>query len=488
MLFGSLGQLAYLSRYAADGTVESGVSRLDESSLTGESAPVDKVVGDDVYAGTTNDSGALEVTVRRVGEESTHGRIVALIRAAERHRAPIMRTAERYAKWFTPVIVALAALTWLLTHDAHRAVTMLIVGCPCAFVLATPTAAVAALARAAREGVLVKGGQFLEACRDLDTVAFDKTGTLTTGRPRVEAVYPLNGWEERDVLRVAALAERSADHPLARAILEAAEAHDALPTVRPEETLAEHGVGVTATAEGGSVSVGSERLLERLGVAPSEQGRRCVQTARDGGRTALFVLADHTLVGVLAVEDTIRPEAAETVAALRELGIGSFRVLTGDALEVATAVADRLGLPGSAVHAGLLPGEKQAAVRALQTEGHHVCFVGDGTNDGPALTEAHVGVSIGSRGNTVALETADIVLMRDGLRGLPFVIQLGRRTVRTINQNLLFFGLLYNVSLLCLSAVGLLTPALGAVGHNVGSVAVVLNSARLLRVGRAARP
>jgi Cd2+/Zn2+-exporting ATPase len=472
----------------ADGTVASGVSRVDESSVSGESAPVDKEPGDEVCAGTANDNGALEVTVARVGQESTHGRIVALIEAAERHRAPIMRTAERYARWFTPVIVVLAAAVWLVTHDLHRAVTMLIVGCPCAFVLATPTAAVAAMARAARAGVLIKGGQYLEACRELDTVIFDKTGTLTTGQPRVVQVLPLAGAGEQEVLRVAALVERNADHPLGRAVLQSAAARGALPKAGAADTIAMAGAGISGLDGASRIAVGSERLLERLEVDLPPAASSQAQAIRATGRTVLYVVSGDSLIGLISVEDAVREEAAECLERLRAMGVEELHMLTGDAPEVAAAVARAAGLPAHAVGAGMLPGEKQKKVRELQRQGRRVCFVGDGANDGPALAEAHVGVSIGSRGNTVALETADIVLMRDGLQRLPFALALGRRTVGIINQNLLLFGLLYNVALLALSAMGVLTPILGAVGHNVGSVAVVLNSARLLRVGRAPRP
>ncbi|OHB78385.1 MAG: hypothetical protein A2V98_03250 [Planctomycetes bacterium RBG_16_64_12] len=466
---------------AADGVIEEGQSQLDESMLTGESVPVDKAPGDRVSAGTINGSGSLVVRVERTGSESTQGRIVQLVEEAERHRAPILRAAEAYAKWFTPTILLLAALVWLFTGEPLRAVTVLIVGCPCAFVLATPTAVVAALGRASKSGILIKGGEYLEACSKIRVVALDKTGTLTTGNCRIRDVVAFNGTSPEQLLGQAARLESGADHPLARAIVK--RARQAGAEVAGTSIHREAGLGISEVGSGEihPWRIGNRRFIEGHGVQLDPEAERRADSLRAEGYGLLFVCEGNQLRGMLTVDDQIRPEAASTLASLRTAGYDDLHILTGDSEAVARRVARHLDVPPERTFAGLLPEDKYHFIESLEREGRRVLYVGDGTNDGPALAVASVGVSIGSRENTVALETADVVLMRDGLAGLPLLVDLGRATTRTINQNLILFGLLFNAAMLCLSGLGVLTPILGALGHNAGSAAVVLNSARLLR-------
>lgn len=467
-----------------DGVVVEGAGDVDESMLTGESVPVCKTCGDRVSAGTINCEGALKIRTERTGGETTQGKIVQLVTEAEQHRAPILRVAEAYAKWFTPVILTLATVIWLATGDAHRAVTILIVGCPCAFVLATPTAVVAALGRASRSGVLIKGGKYLEACAQVVALALDKTGTLTAGRYRVADVISLNGLAPRDILYHAARLESAAEHPVAHAVV-AHTRERGIELVRAANIQREAGLGVTELPGLDARAVwhcGNERLMRRQQVALPPEICARTEALTAAGNTVLYLAEGRELQGVLVLEDEIRPEAQETLQRLAADGYGEVTVLTGDHASVAHRVAGQLGISPERVKAGLFPKDKYEYIEEMEKAGRRVCYVGDGANDGPALAVATVGVSIGSRENTVALETADVVLMKDGLRPLPFLLQLAKATRRTINQNILVFGLAYNLLMLCLSAAGILTPILGALGHNLGSVAVVLNSARLLRL------
>ena len=465
---------------AADGLVEDGESQVDESLLTGESAPADRGPGDLVSGGTINESGSLTVRVERVGQESAHGKVLRLIEEAESHRAPILRAAEAYARWFTPAVLTLAGIVWTASGDVHRAVTMLIVGCPCAFALATPTAIVAAISRAAREGLLIKGGRYVEGCAGVSAIAFDKTGTLTMGECRVVDVVPADGTTPAGLLAAAARLEAAADHPLARAV-QARAAADGVAVSESLAILREAGLGITGQdSDGRGVwRLGNARFMARHGV---DVGRLETDAARlrDRGLSIVYVARGGEAKGLLSIQDEVRPEAREVIAALRADGLGDVRILSGDARPVALAVAAAVGVDPANVSAELLPEQKYEQVQTLEREHGRLCYVGDGANDGPALSVATVGVSLGSRHDTVALETAAVVLMRNSLSALPFLFRLSRRTTRTINTNLVFFGLLFNAGMLALSSAGILTPILGALAHNVGSVSVVLNSARLL--------
>jgi len=465
---------------AADGQVEEGESDVDEALLTGESAPADKGPGDLVSGGTVNASGSLTIRVQRVGAESAHGKVLQLVRDAEAHRAPILRAAESYARWFTPGVLALAAAVWAATGDAHRAVTMLIVGCPCAFVLATPTAIVAAMSRAAREGLLIKGGRYVEGCARVDGIVFDKTGTLTRGECRVVDVVAADGCSGETILAAAARLEAAADHPLARAILARASA-DGVAVAAGRAIHREAGLGITGRDDDGNGAwrLGNERFMGRHGVDVGRLRPRA-GLLRDQGLSVVYVARGREAKGLFSIEGEVRPEARAVVRRLRAEGLSRVQILSGDTLPVTLALAARVGVDPADVFADLLPEQKYEHIRGLERDARRLCYVGDGANDGPALSVATVGVSLGSRHNTVALETASVVLMRNDLSALPFLFRLCRAATRTINQNLFLFGLLFNAAMLALSSAGLLTPILGALAHNVGSVSVVLNSGRLL--------
>jgi Cd2+/Zn2+-exporting ATPase len=465
---------------AADGQVEDGESQVDESLLTGESEPADRGPGDFVSGGTVNESGSLTVRVRRIGDESAHGKVLRLIKDAESHRAPILRAAESYARWFTPGVLTLSGVVWAATGDVQRAVTMLIVGCPCAFVLATPTAIVAAMSRAAREGLLIKGGRYVEGCARVAAIAFDKTGTLTKGECRVADVIPAESCSRAALLAAAARLEAAADHPLARAIQARAVA-ESVAVTESLSILREAGLGIAGRVEDGGEAwrLGNARFMDRHGIDVGQLEPHA-ERLRAQGLSIVYVARGSEAQGLFSIEDEVRPEARGVIGELRADGLREVRILSGDARPVALAVAASVGVDPADVFAELMPEQKYERVQDLERQHGRLCYVGDGANDGPALSVATVGVSLGSRHDTVALETAAVVLMRNGLSALPFLFRLTRAATRTINQNLVVFGLMFNAAMLALSSAGFLTPILGALAHNVGSVSVVINSARLL--------
>ena len=460
-----------------DGIVLSGESGIDESGLTGESIPVEKATKDEVYTGTLNLDGALQVEARKVGENSTYGRIVELIKEAEEQRVPPRPMADHFIAWYTPIILAIVAVVWAVTGDIYRAMTVLIVACPCALLLSTPSAIIAALAGAAKSGVLVKSGIYLESCGDLSMVAFDKTGTLTSGTPVVQRVLPFDGYSRLEVLGIAAEAESASEHPVAKAIVGAA-SREGVKVEFNGHMNNYAGLGIEAISNGESVAVGGIRYSERAGIAIPEGAQSAYEACITDGLRPVFVYKGRNILGLIGIEDMIRPESHDVVSSLRDLDVDSVAMLTGDSEVAAMRVAADCGIPEEMVHAELLPDQKLEWLRRYQKTGRQVCYVGDGTNDGPALVQADLGVSIGSRENTVALETAQVVFMRGGLEYLPYLIGLGRHTKQTINVNLLF-AVSFSFAMIILAATGIISPALGAFAHIAGSVGVVLNSSRL---------
>jgi Cd2+/Zn2+-exporting ATPase/Cu+-exporting ATPase len=463
-------------RVPADGQVETGTAVVDQSPITGESIPVDKQAGSQLFAGTIVHGGALTVRVRRAGADTTLGRIIQLVEEAEAHKAPVQRLADGFTAWYIPVVVAAAALTLLVGRDLRAAISVLLVSCACAIALATPTAVIAAVGRAARRGILIKGGRYLERLARVDTVVMDKTGTLTFGRPAVTDVVALDGHAEEDVLGLAATAEWLSEHPVAAAVRQAARERGLAPP-GPEEFEPLVGLGVRALTNGARVLVGNAQLMENEGIpmAPDAEGQAVAWQAV--GKTAFFVALDERIVGLVAVTDSPRPEVPEALAALRRLGIKRLLLLTGDNERTAKALAQRLGIE---YRAELLPEDKIAVVKALQDQQHVVLMVGDGVNDAPALAQADVGVAMGVAGTDAALEAADVALMQDDWRALPEAVRVGRRTFRVIQQNL-GLGVLYNVVGIALAAFGVLPPVAAAAGQSIPDLLIMLSSARLLR-------
>jgi Cd2+/Zn2+-exporting ATPase len=464
------------ARVPVDGEVLDGAVVVDESTVTGESVPVERAAGAPLIAGTVVASGAAHVRAAGVGPDTMLARVIELVEEAQEHKAPAQAAMERFARVYTPAVVLLAAVVGVL-GDVRAALTLLVIACPGALVISMPAALAAGIGAAARRGVLVKGGRYLEAAARLGVVALDKTGTLTTGRLVVADVVPTADLAADDVLRWAATAETASEHPVAAAVLRAA-ADRGLPVpgrVDAAEPLA--GLGVRAEWRGRAVQVGSPRFLADLAGADAAAPVAAAQAA--AGRTPLVVALDGRVVGVVGVADAVRPEAAAAVAALRRAGVRHVAMLTGDDPRVARAVAAQVGIDD--VRAGLLPADKLAAVADLRARGP-VAMVGDGVNDAPALATADLGIAMGGGGTAVALETADVALMTDDLGRLAELVRLARRTRRVLVQNVVVS--LATVAALLVGALGGLSMGHGMLVHEASVLVVVVNAVRLLRPAR----
>jgi Cd2+/Zn2+-exporting ATPase len=459
-------------RVAADGRLLSGVTSVDESSVTGESVPVDKIAGMEMLAGTINLTGSAEVSVERVGEHSALGQTIALVRRAQRFQPQIIRAADKFFAFYTPIILVASVLAWLVTKDPVRMVTMWVVGCPCAMLLASPLAIVVSLARASRSGIQVKAGPFVEASAALRTVVFDKTGTLTTGKFIVSAVKPVEGVTEGQLLQLAATIEQRSSHPLARSLVSYAQKKGILPGGAADVQVLE-GLGIKAVVDGKEAIAGSAKIVPP---AYAAQATRLDTADEQLPVVPVYVMHDGRLMGAVYLTDEIRPEAAKTISRLRQLGIQRVAMLTGDRKRTAELVARAVGC--DEVFAELLPGQKVEIVRSLQRGGKAVCMVGDGINDAPSLATATVGVAMGIRGTDVAIEAADAVLLKDDLSRLPLLIYLAKRTRSAIYQNLMF-AMVFAGLAEAAAAAGLFGPVIAAMVHIAGVVVIALNSVRL---------
>ncbi|HRU04773.1 MAG TPA: cation-translocating P-type ATPase [Candidatus Brocadiia bacterium] len=460
----------------ADGVIAKGETSLNEATVTGESAPADKGVGAAIFAGTVNLTGVVEVKVTRVGADTTLGKVRSLILDAEQTKIPLMRLIDRYIQWYTPVVVMLAAIIGFFTQDPNRAIAAIITMAPCAFILATPTAMVAALSCAARMGILIKNVRDLENASRLTAVVFDKTGTLTTGQLAVTRLAPAEGVDPAEMLRLAAAAERHSNHPVAQAVMRVA--REARLSVPEAENIKEtSGKGVAATVGGHAVLVGRPSWFEEKGIKTDALK---VDLKQVESYSLLFVARDGQAIGWIGLEDKPRAEAKHAFSDLKGLGIRRLTMLTGDRWSVARKMAGELGC--TEVEAECLPEQKLEIVKRMQEEGYTVAVVGDGVNDAPALAAGDIGIAMGAAGSDVAISSATIALMSDDLGRLPFLLRLSRRARQIVNQNLLF-ALVFIIMVLIGSAYGVVQVVMAAMLHIVATFVVIFNSARLVRFG-----
>jgi Zn2+/Cd2+-exporting ATPase len=467
-------------RIGVDGIVMSGTGSINQSAITGESIPVDKKNGDDVLAGTINEVGMLEIRVTRVGDETTLGQIVKLVKDAQQSKAPVQRVADKYARILVPITFSIAILVYLLTGDITRSITILVVVCPCALVLATPTAVAAAIGNAAKQGILVKSGAVIEQVGKIDVVAFDKTGTLTHGKPIVQQIIALDGYPANQILSFAASIERGSEHPIGRSIVQASIERKIEP-VDIEGFAVLPGYGVTGMIGTRQVVIGNRALLGEQSIAWAEEVDQQVQQFERQGQTVIPVAVDGKLRGLITLSDTPRMEAKQAVAELKRIGIREVIMITGDNPRTADRIAKELGI--DRVYAEVLPQDKLRIIRELQAEGKKVAFVGDGVNDAPALAAAEIGIAMGLAGTDVALETADIGLMADEIERIPEIIDLSRTTLAVIKQNVIF-SMSMNVVSVLLGGLAIIGPVAGALMHEASALPVLANSARMINYHR----
>ena len=460
-----------------DGVIVSGQTSVNQAIMTGEPMPVDKSAGDSVASGTVNQFGSIDLRAGKVGEDSSIQRMIRLVQTADAGKAKIVGLADRWATWIVVIALSAAVLTWLFTGQIIRAVTILVVFCPCALVLATPTAIMAAIGNATHHGFLVREGDALERLASVRRVAFDKTGTLTLGAPRVAAVYTLcPELDEAALFTLVAAAEQLSEHPLGKAIVTSWRENGAglLPAADQFQMLP--GRGVQAVVEGRTILAGNRAMLAEQGIPLPQAAARAADASLEEGCTVIYIACDNRAVGLLALSDTVRPEAHAALAEVQALGVEPV-LLTGDNEKAARHLARQLGI--NSWHAGCLPQDKLRYMDDSLAEGQPVAMIGDGINDAPALKRAQVGIAMGGIGSDIAVEAADIALINDDLRELPHLVALSRRMMFVIRCNLTF-SMALNFLAITLAITGLLNPVVGALVHNAGSVFVILHSAFLL--------
>ncbi|MGA2853300.1 MAG: cation-translocating P-type ATPase [Verrucomicrobiota bacterium] len=462
---------------AADGIIVSGQGSFNEATITGESLPADKKTGDEVFAGTQNLTGVLEIKVSRAGEDTTLGRVRELILAAEKTKLPIMKIVDQYMGYYTPLVLLIGVLVWAFTRDLDRVIAVFVVSCPCAFILATPTAMVAALSAAARLGILIKNVADIEAAAKINAFIFDKTGTLTTGQLAVSRLSPIGETKPAELLLIAASAEKYSNHPTAKALAQLA-GEAGVPLAEPKDFAETAGRGVKAEINGAKVFVGRAQWLKDNGV--SEDFLKSVDLNEAEGWSLIFVARNNRCIGWVGLQDQVRAEAKIALAGLKEAGVRRVAMVSGDRQVVATRVAAEIGCEEA--KGDCLPQNKVEFVRAMKAKGYKVAVIGDGVNDAPALAAGDLGIAMGAAGSEVAIHSATIALMNNDLQRLPFLVKLSRSTRTVINQNFAF-GICFIIAGLSASAFGFIGPVTAAVLHVVGTFIVIFNSARLVRKG-----
>lgn len=458
-----------------DGVIISGDTSVDQSVMTGESLPVDKSIGDEVFCGTINCFGAIDIKATKVGEDSSLQRLIRMVQEAENKKAPMARIADKAASWLVPVALLIAVIAGIVTKDIVRAVTVLVVFCPCALVLATPTAIMAAIGQATKHGVIIKSGEALEKMGKVDTIAFDKTGTLTYGRLEVSDIIPISDTVDKDMLlSLAASAEAKSEHPLGKAIVSYAKDHHIALTESTEFKMIA-GKGISVQTGGKKILCGNEKFLLNYGVEIDSRVHENLEALRMQGKASILVAEDKRCIGIIALSDMLRPEAADMVSQLSSMHTTSV-LLTGDSQKAADYFAGKAGI--TEIYAELLPEEKVENIAKLQANNRNVCMIGDGVNDAPALKSADVGVAMGGMGSDIAVEAADIALVSDDISKIPYLKRLSNATVKTIKASITL-SMCINFVAVTLSVAGFLNPTTGALVHNAGSCFVVLIAALL---------
>ena len=456
-----------------DGEIIKGTSSLDQSIMTGESLPIDKEVGDDVFCGTMNMYGAIDIKATSLGENSSLQKLIDLVKAADEKQAPTQRIADKWATWLVPVALIIAIAAWLVTGNIERGVTVLVVFCPCALILATPTAIMAAIGQATKYGVLIKSGEALETLGGLNTLVFDKTGTLTYGNLEVSDVIPIKAdLSQMDLLKMTASCEKLSEHPLAKAIVNNAKEAE-VDIEEPKEFKMYPGKGVTCINSFGNVYAGNSKFLAENNIEVDVENQ--LDKLKNEGKASIIVALDGEVVGLIGLSDVIREDSKGMIDSLHDLGTETV-LLTGDNTETANYFASKVGI--GKVYGNLLPEEKLSWIEKFKQEGKQVCMIGDGVNDAPALKTANVSVAMGSVGSDVAIEAADIALLGDDIGKIPYLKKLSNSTLFTIKANIAISMTINAVAIIC-SVLGLLNPVTGAIVHNAGSCLVVLNAALL---------
>lgn len=457
-----------------DGKIVYGNTSIDQSIMTGESLPMDKNIGDEVFCGTINRFGSIDIEATKVGEDSSLQKMVDMVKAAENKKAPMERIVDKWATWLVPVALLIAVLAYAFTGDIVRAVTVLVVFCPCALVLATPTSVIAAIGQATKHGVLIKSGEALEIMGKVNSITFDKTGTLTYGNLEVsDVISTLSEMNEDKLLSLTASAELRSEHPLGKAVVNYAK-EKGIEAIEPEKFSMIPGKGVIATLNGKEIICGNQALLQENGIE-TDQIASVLKKAREAGKASILVALKGKCIGLVALSDVLRPDAKEMVDKLEKMGTDVI-LLTGDNKQAASYFAEQAGIKN--IYAELLPGQKVEQIEKLQQEGRKVCMIGDGVNDAPALKTADVGVAMGSMGSDIAIEAADIALMGDEISKIPYLKKLSNSTLNTIKFNITL-SMAINFIAIGMSVMGWLNPITGALVHNAGSVLVVLNAALL---------
>ncbi len=458
-----------------DGRIINGETTVDQSIMTGESIPVDKTIDDDVFGGTINCFGAIDIIATKVGEDSSIQKMIQLIKNAEQKQAPIQRIADIVASRLVPIALLIACIGYLVTGNIIVGVTVLVVFCPCALVLATPTAVMAAIGQATKHGVIIKSGEILETMGKVDTMAFDKTGTLTRGQLAVQSILAVDtDYSEIDILQLAASVEAKSEHPIGKAIVSHAIEQD-LEILDTTSFTMSVGKGIIAVIKGRELYCGNERFLEEHNIIVCDSIQKAINVYRSEGKVSVIIADKEHIIGIITLSDTMRNDAINMISAISSLDMTTV-LLTGDSKEAATYIGKKSGV--SEIHAELLPGEKVSIIESLQGKHHKVCMVGDGINDAPAMKTADVSIAMGTIGSDIAIETADIALMSDDLSKIPYIKRLSDATIKTIKFSIAL-SMVINCIAIILSLLEVLTPTTGALVHNVGSCLVVLIAARL---------